>query len=58
MYLKFKPLVSVLQEQALETFAAHGITEIGIYVYLSDSLVYGENLPLNDGNLEVDVPLG
>lgn len=43
---------------SLETFAAHGITEIGIYVYLSDSLVYGENLPLNDGNLEVDVPLG
>lgn len=43
---------------SLETFAAHGITEIGIYVYLSDSLVYGENLPLNDGNLKVDVPLG
>lgn len=43
---------------SLETFATHGITEIGIYVYLSDSLVYGENLPLNDGNVEVDVPLG
>lgn len=43
---------------SLETFAEEGITEIGIYVYLKDSMVYGKNLPLNDGNLEVDLPLG
>lgn len=47
-----------LSRASLETFAEHGITEIGIYVYLKDSLVYGKNLPLNSGNLKVDVPLG
>lgn len=43
---------------SLETFAENGITEVGIYVYLKDSMVYGKNLPLNDGNLKVDLPLG
>lgn len=47
-----------LSRASLETFAEHGITEIGIYVYLKDSLVFGKNLPLNNGNLKVDVPLG
>ena len=35
-----------------------GITEIGIYAYLKDSMVYGKNLSLNDGNLQIDLPLG
>lgn len=52
------PVGVTFSRASLETFAEHGITEIGIYVYLSDSLVYGENLPLNNGNLKVDVPLG
>lgn len=43
---------------SLETFAQQGITEIGIYVYLKDSMVYGKSLPLNDGNLKVELPLG
>lgn len=43
---------------SLETFIELGITEIGVYVYLEDSLVYGESLPVNDGNLKIDVPLG
>lgn len=43
---------------SLETFAENGITEVGIYAYLKDSMVYGKNLPLNDGNLKVDLPLG
>lgn len=43
---------------SLETFAEQGITEIGIYVYLKDSMVYGKSLPLNEGNLEVELPLG
>ena len=47
-----------LSRASLETFSEHGITEIGIYVYLKDSLVYGKKLPLADGNLKVDVPLG
>lgn len=43
---------------SLETFAEQGITEIGIYAYLKDSLVFGKNLPVNGGNLKVDLPLG
>ena len=43
---------------SLETFAGQGISEIGIYVYLTDSMVYGKNLPLGNGNLKVDLPLG
>ena len=43
---------------SLETFAEHGITEVGVYVYLQDSMVYGKNLPLNNGDLKVDLPLG
>lgn len=43
---------------SLETFAEKGITEIGIYAYLKDSMVYGKNLALNDGNLQIDLPLG
>lgn len=47
-----------LSRASIETFAEHGITEIGIYAYLKDSLVFGKNIPLNDGNLKVDLPLG
>ena len=43
---------------SLETFAGQGISEIGIYVYLTDSMVYRKNLPLGYGNLKVDLPLG
>ena len=43
---------------SLETFAEQGITEIGIYVYLTDSMVYGKNLPLNNGDIKVNLPLG
>ena len=45
-------------QPSLQTFAEEGITEIGIYAYLKDSLVYGKNLPLNNGNLQVELPLG
>lgn len=47
-----------LSRASLETFAQQGITEIGIYVYLKDSMVYGKSLSLNDGNLKVELPLG
>lgn len=43
---------------SLETFAENGITEVGVYVYLKDSMVYGKNLSLTSGNLKVDLPLG
>ncbi len=43
---------------SLETFTEQGVTEIGIYAYLKDSMVYGKNLPLNNGNLQIDLPLG
>ena len=43
---------------SLTTFAEHNITELGVYVYLSDSLVYGKTLSLNNGELEIEVPLG
>lgn len=42
----------------LSTFAEHNITELGVYVYMSDSLVYEKTLPLNNGDLEIEVPLG
>lgn len=47
-----------LSRTSLETFVEQGITEVGIYAYLKDSMVYGKNLPLNDGNLQIDLPLG
>jgi hypothetical protein len=43
---------------SLLTFAENNITELGIYVYLNDSLVYGKNLPVNNGELKIEVPLG
>ena len=42
----------------LKLLLKHGITEVGVYVYLQDSMVYGKNLPLNNGDLKVDLPLG
>lgn len=45
-------------QASLEAFAEQGITEIEIYAYLKDSMVYGKTLPLKDGNLQVDLPLG
>lgn len=47
-----------LSQASLEAFAEQGITEIEIYAYLKDSMVYGKTLPLKDGNLQVDLPLG
>lgn len=52
------PVSVAFSRASLETFAEQGITEIGIYVYLTDSMVYGKNLPLSNGNLKVDLPLG
>ena len=45
------PVSVSFSRASLETFTEQGITEIGIYAYLKDSMVYGKNLPLNDGNL-------
>ncbi len=45
-------------QSSMQTFTEEGITEIGIYAYLKDSLVYGKSLPLNNGNLQVELPLG
>ncbi|MBB4034232.1 hypothetical protein GGR21_000117 [Dysgonomonas hofstadii] len=45
-------------QASLLTFAENNITELGIYVYLNDSLVYGKNLPVNNGELQIEVPLG
>lgn len=45
-------------QASLEAFAEQGITEIEIYAYLKDSMVYGKTLPLKDGDLQVDLPLG
>lgn len=45
-------------KSSIETFAQEGITEIGIYVYMSDSLIYGENRSLVHGTVEVPLPLG
>ena len=52
------PVGVFFSRASLETFAEHGITEVGVYVYLQDSMVYGKNLPLNNGDLKVDLPLG
>lgn len=52
------PIDVSFSRASLETFADQGITEVGIYVYLKDSMVYGKNLPLNDGNLQIELPLG
>lgn len=52
------PVGIALSRASLETFTEQGVTEIGIYVYLKDSMVYGKNLSLNDGNLQIDLPLG
>ncbi|MDR0940153.1 MAG: hypothetical protein LBN29_12570 [Mediterranea sp.] len=47
-----------LTRTTVEEFTAAGITEVGIYAYLNDSLVYGQNLAINDGSLQVELPLG
>ena len=52
------PVSVSFSRASLETFTEEGITEIGIYAYLKDSMVYGKNLSLNDGNLQIDLPLG
>ena len=43
---------------SLESFAASGISELGVYVYLKDSLISGKNYPLSSGTLAVQLPLG
>ena len=53
-----QPVGVSFSRASLETFAEHGITEVGVYVYLQYSMVYGKNLPLNNGDLKVDLPLG
>ena len=45
-------------QSSIKTFAAEGISEIGIYVYMSDSLIYGETQSLVHGAVEVPLPLG
>src|SRR5690606_34465271 len=47
-----------LSAASLTAFAAQNVTAIDVLVYLGDSLVFGENLALGDGNLQVEVPLG
>ena len=47
-----QPVGVSFSRASLETFAEHGITEVGVYVYLQDSMVYGKNLPLNNGDLK------
>ncbi|GAB6009768.1 hypothetical protein [Dysgonomonas reticulitermitis] len=47
-----------LSKSSLEIFQSYGITELSIYAYLNDSVVYGKTLPLNNGNLKIEVPLG
>ena len=42
------PVSVSFSRASLETFTEEGITEIGIYAYLKDSMVYGKNLSLND----------
>lgn len=44
-------------KSSIAAFAEEGISEVGIYVYMSDSLIYGENLPLVHGAIEVPLPL-
>ncbi len=55
---KTHPVEVAFTRASLESFAEQGITEIGIYAYLKDSLVFGKTLPLNNGNLQVNLPLG
>lgn len=43
---------------SIETFAEQGITEVGVYVYLEDSMVFGKKLSMESGNIEVALPLG
>lgn len=45
-------------KSSIAAFAEEGISEIGIYVYMSDSLIYGEKQPLVHGAIEVPLPLG
>ncbi len=47
-----------LSAAAVQNFSEMGITEVGVYVYLKDSLVFGKNLSVSEGNLQVELPLG
>lgn len=52
------PVGVCFTRSSIEAFAEQGISEIGIYVYMSDSLIYGETQPLVHGSVEVPLPLG
>ncbi len=41
-----QPVGVSFSRASLETFAEHGITEVGVYVYLQDSMVYGKKISL------------
>ncbi len=43
---------------SLDAFTASGISELGVYVYIKDSLISGKNYPLSSGTLAVELPLG
>ncbi|MBD1433450.1 hypothetical protein H8B06_11475 [Sphingobacterium sp. DN00404] len=47
-----------LNAASLTAFAAQNVSAIDVFVYLGDSLVFGKNLALGDGNLQIEVPLG
>ena len=52
------PVGISFSKSSIAAFAEEGISEIGIYVYMDGSLIYGEKQPLVHGAIEVPLPLG
>ena len=52
------PVGISFSKSSIAAFAEEGISEIGIYVYMDGSLIYGEKQPFVHGAIEVPLPLG
>lgn len=50
------PVGISFSKSSIAAFAEEGISEIGIYVYMDGSLIYGEKQPLVHGAIEVPLP--
>lgn len=52
-------LVNILLSRAsLDGFAESGVTEISLFVYQKDSLICGREYPVNEGDIQIELPLG
>lgn len=52
------PIDIRFSRSSLAAFAAEGVSEVGIYVYMGDSLIYGKKQALQADGVQIPLPLG